>query len=55
VPSFTQRYSGFFFAAATSTYQFTLTSDDGSLLWLDGVANPFVNDAMPCARLSTQS
>ena len=51
-PSFAQRYSGFFLAAIPGEYVFRLTSDDGSLLWLDGNAMPLINNTDPtCASV----
>ena len=44
VPSFARRYSGFFVAAVTATYRFTLSSDDGGYLWLNGVSAPLIDD-----------
>jgi len=41
---FAQRYSGFFNAAVTGAYQFSLTSDDGSFLWLDGNPTPLIDN-----------
>ena len=43
-PPFARRYSGFFGAATPGTYQFSLTSDDGSLLWLDGATTPLIDN-----------
>ena len=39
-----QRYSGFFYAAIAGAYQFSLTSDDGSFLWLDGNPTPLIDN-----------
>jgi len=43
--NFAKRYSGFFNAVVTSTYKFSLTSDDGSYLWLDGNPTAFINNS----------
>ena len=43
-PSFARRYSGFFDAAVVGTYVFTLTSDDGSFLGLDGNPTPLLSN-----------
>ncbi len=48
-PAYARRYSGYFNAAASSTYQFDLTTDDGSLMWLDGASMVFINDSMGSA------
>ena len=39
-----RRYSGFFNAVVAGAYWFSLTSDDGSFLWLDGVSTPLIDD-----------
>ena len=44
---FARRYSGFFDAPALDFYTFTLTSDDGSLLYLDGVGTPLLDNTTP--------
>ena len=49
VPRYANRIVGFFDAATSGTYRFTLATADGSLLWLDGGATLFINDAVPCA------
>ena len=41
---FARRYSGFLNALAAGTYTFLLSSDDGSLLWLDGNPMAFIDD-----------
>ena len=57
--NFAKRYSGFFDAGVTSTYTFSLTSDDGSYLWLDGNPTAFINNSavatmnVPCGELQT--
>ena len=43
-PLLARRYSGFFNAVVAGTYRFSLTSDDGSFLWLDGASTPLIND-----------
>ncbi len=43
-PAFARRYSGFFVAAQAGAYTFTLTSDDGSYLWLNGASTPLINN-----------
>ena len=42
--AFARRYSGFFNAVVPGKYQFSLTSDDGSFLWLDGAPAPLIDD-----------
>ena len=44
LPPLARRYSGFFNAVASGTYQFSVGSDDGSYLWLDGNPNPLIDD-----------
>ena len=41
---FARRYSGFFDTVVPGEYRFSLTSDDGSFLWLDGASTPLLND-----------
>ena len=43
-PQLARRNSGFFNAVVAGTYQFSLRSDDGSFLWLDGVSTPLMDD-----------
>ena len=49
VALFTRRYSSFLLAPDTGTYTFTLTSLDGSNIFVDGV-QPFNNNGERVAR-----
>ena len=49
-PLFTRRYSSFLLAPDTGTYDFSLTSMDGSNIFVDGVQLFNNGERLRCAR-----